>query len=316
MKNYKQIVKLFLFSLIGGFILFFLLKNIKIDDIKEIVNRLNIFYLVIGFLLYIIVYLMRAKRFYFLLKNKISFKKIFVITCIHNFFNMILPARTGEISYSIMLKKDSIRMTDSLSHVVIARIYDLFGLFFLFFISLFFFLSSDLKIFSLLGLLLIIVIFFIFNTFLKKIVNFLNKIKSKNNFIFKVKLFLSNLLNNINILNKNEKIWLIINSLLINFLMFLFGYVIMIGMSFNISIWACFVGGFLAFLTTILPIQGFFNIGTMELGWVFGYVAAGLSLTDATTSGVMYHLINIIFTLSLSLFGFLLYFLKIKNEKL
>jgi len=316
MNNYKKIVKLFLFSLIGGFILFFLLKNIKLEDIKEIFSRLNIFYLVIGFLLYIIIYLMRAKRFSFLLKNKIPFQKIFIITCIHNFFNMILPARIGEISYSIMLKKDSIRITDSLSHLVIARIYDLFGLFFLFFIALFFFLPDHFKILPLLGLLLIIVLFFVLNILLKKVINFLNKIKSKNNFIIKVKLFLSNLLNNINILNKNEKTWLIINSLLINFLMFLFGYVIILGMSFNISIWACFVGGFLAFLTTILPIQGFFNIGTMELGWVFGYVAVGLSSKDATSSGIIYHLINIFFTLSLSLFGFLLYLLKIKHKKL
>jgi len=313
--NYK-ILQFILLSIIGIIIFLFLLKSINIKDINNIFRNLNIIYIFLSFIIYILIYFLRARRFSFLLNNKISFNNIFIITCIHNFFNMILPARFGEFSYSIMLKKESINISESMSHIIISRIYDLFGILFLFFISLSFFLDYKIKIYSIIGLITVVIIFYIFYFYFYKLLLIINKIKIKNKIINRIKNFFEKIFENINYLDNNKKVWLLFNSLIINFLMFFFGYVLILGMSIKLSIWAVFVGGALAFLTTILPIQGFFNLGTMELGWVFGFIVVGLNIQEATTSGIVYHLINIIFTTILFVCGYFFYlFNTIKNVK-
>jgi glycosyltransferase 2 family protein len=299
----NKIIKLVAWSLIGILIFVVLFKKIDLSDLNLLMASIKIEYLILSALIYFLVYLLRARRFRFLLNNNISFAKVFSITCYHNFFNMVLPARIGEFSYSVMLKKESIKVTESISHIIVSRIYDLFGIVLLFSLSLFVFLNGHLKIYALLIFVSVIFGYIIFSFFLDKLIKILNKITNPNSKIIKFKDWLNQILININDFSYKKRMWLILNSLIINLLMFIFGYVLLKGLSVDLSIWAIFVGGTLSFLTTILPIQGMFNIGTMELGWVFAYVLVGMSKDQAILTGIFYHIINIVFTIGMFILG-------------
>jgi len=58
-------------------------------------------YLIAGFVLYACSYLFRALRFHILLNREVGMKNLFSIVCVHNMANNILPARTGELSFSV-----------------------------------------------------------------------------------------------------------------------------------------------------------------------------------------------------------------------
>ena len=297
MRRKIKVFQLVLWTVLGVGALFLLLKSVSLNDLIKTFQGISPIYLVLGFILYFIIYLLRTWRFSFLLRNKIKFQKLFSISCIHNFFNMLLPARLGELSYAFLLKKEGVKITKSFSHIILSRIYDLLGIMLLFFLSLAVFLADlrwkALALIATAAMLVLLTMFFKILVIIKKIISLL---KSKHKLIKALQKFMDQLLYESTLFSTEERIKLIALSLLLNTLMYLFGYIIVKAMGVDLSIWAIFVGGTLAFLTTILPIQGMFNIGTMELGWTFSYVLVGMTQNQAILTGLAYHLVNIVFT--------------------
>lgn len=54
------------------------------------------------------------------------------------------------------------------------------------------------------------------------------------------------------------------------------------------------LGSFGASLASFLPINLMGNIGSLEAGWTLGFMAMGLTISDATASGLLMHLVAII----------------------
>jgi hypothetical protein len=54
------------------------------------------------------------------------------------------------------------------------------------------------------------------------------------------------------------------------------------------------LGSFGASLASFLPINLMGNIGTLEAGWTLGFIAIGISPSDAAASGIMMHLVAIL----------------------
>ncbi|WP_269849783.1 lysylphosphatidylglycerol synthase transmembrane domain-containing protein [Methanosarcina horonobensis] len=91
-------------------------------------------YLVLGFFLYVLSYLLRGLRFHILLDKKISLTDLFHIVCVHNMVNSILPARSGELSYIYILKKYHDKSTgEGVATLMVARVLDFITISLLFF---------------------------------------------------------------------------------------------------------------------------------------------------------------------------------------
>lgn len=76
---------------------------------------------------YAVTYATRAVSFALLLPGRpVRARQIFGVHCIHNFYNMILPARAGELSYLYLMKKrHGIPAAQALSSLLVQRIIDL-----------------------------------------------------------------------------------------------------------------------------------------------------------------------------------------------
>ena len=120
--------------LISAVLIAILLSQVQIADIIVTIAKIDIPYLIAGFILYACSYLFRALRFYALLHGRIGLRDLFSIVCIHNMMNNLLPARTGELSY-IYLVRHRIAVSDGIASLIIARVFDLIAISTLFFIA-------------------------------------------------------------------------------------------------------------------------------------------------------------------------------------
>ena len=99
-------------------------------DPREILDSLwsmDPSFMVLAVLTHALTYYFRSKTFSLLIPNRsISAGDIFWIHCTHNFLNMVLPARTGEVSYIVLLKtRHDVSSTQALSSLLMTRLFDL-----------------------------------------------------------------------------------------------------------------------------------------------------------------------------------------------
>jgi uncharacterized protein (TIRG00374 family) len=301
LKKFKILISL----AISIILIYFLLTKINLIDIYALLKESDTKIILSAFILYLIIYATRALRFRYLLNKEVSYSNLFPVVCIHNFLNMALPLKTGEISYSYLLKKSSqISFKKSISNILIARLMDLGGIAFLFFLSLGIYIQDTKFKFLLITLSWISLAAMFFTFFFISKLKFISKIKVKNPFFIKLKEFILEVINESTSYKKINIIIVIGISIAINSFMFIFGYLLMLSFGVSLSIWAIFVGGTLAFFITIIPIQGLFNFGTLEAAWTVSYMLVGLSKEQAIATGFGYHLINLAFTIIMALLGF------------
>ena len=66
-----------------------------------------------------------------------------------------------------------------------------------------------------------------------------------------------------------------------------------------------------AVFSTVLPIQGIGGFGTMEGGWALGFIAVGVPSEIAVKTGFGFHLIVLLYTISLGIYGYVnIYYFK------
>lgn len=295
------------------FILYVLLSQVNVKDIINIIITINPGYLAIGFLLYSISYALRALRFYFLLNREVKIKDLFCITCIHNLTNSILPARTGELSYIYLLKRNHKRPTEEGAATLIeARIFDMIA------ISLICLISATIPrelpepimggmeaIVLFTAFLLILLVIFSHSDLivmtLRIAAGFLNLNKKPSiDHLFRKMDLIANILEHMN-LNKFFLCTLIsIGSWMASYSVI---YVLVIAMSINLPIGIVLLASTFSLLTSILPIQGFGGFGTMEGSWTIGFMLFGVSRDLAISSGFGVHIVTILYFLILGLIG-------------
>jgi hypothetical protein len=264
-----------------------------------------------------------------LLNKKISFKELIPIILLHGFFLNILPSRTGEISYPYLLRKKGISLRESLSSLLIARIFDGIALASLFIISVFL-LGRTIppliaNIFTFISSFLVLAILFLMFIFyygnkrgigIKKIEKkFLDKTKL-GSFNFVGWLFgkISNLVEGLQAINVREKV---LELLLYSFGIWICGYfvyvILMEGMGIHLNIWAVFTGATFVVFASLLPIQGLAGFGTTEGMWALVFFTLGVEKELAIASGFSFHIIRIIFATTLGFISFII--IKISKRK-
>lgn len=107
------------------FILYILVRQINFKDVALVFNKIKPEYLLAAFAAYIGLNLCRTYRFYRLLRNQVSFWKLFAISFSHAFINSVMPARTGELAYVYYIKKESeVSFGNNVASLFISRAFD------------------------------------------------------------------------------------------------------------------------------------------------------------------------------------------------
>jgi uncharacterized protein (TIRG00374 family) len=301
--------------LITVVLLALLFTQINLKDVITTLKNINPVYLIAGFILYTCSYILRAWRFYVLLNAEVGIHDLFNIECVHNAINNLLPARTGELSYIYLLKKNNNKTTgDGIATLVVSRIFDFIALIILFFIATVLVkdiptnIMAVLWIISVFTLFLLIILVLLLTTG-KKFVIIAQKTAERMhiennpgvNYLIRKGFETVESLDKIQM--KKSMPALMVSSLLIWGFSYFVVYLLMIGMNFQISILLVILGGTFIVLTSILPIQGIAGFGTTETVWTLVFVPLGLSIDQAIISGFCFHIIMILYFSILGIYG-------------
>lgn len=315
--NAKYLIKI-LAVLITIVLLTLLFTQVDLGDIIRTLENVSPVFLLCGFILYTCNYLFRTYRFHILLNKDVNIKDLFHIECVHNMMNNLLPARTGELSYIYLLKSEHDKTTgEGLGTLIIARIFDFIVIsgFFLLFFLLVRNLTLDFSILIEIG----IVILFLLVVFLLGLLFYGNSIvkpfKARAHYInftsFRMgdyiikkseeaiesfeKFKVCKIRMHISVIMLSIGIWILTYSLF---------YLLAVGMEIYLEpVQILFASSFAVF-STMLPVQGIAGFGTVESGWALGFIAVGATSEVAINTGFGFHLILLLFSISLGIFGY------------
>jgi uncharacterized protein (TIRG00374 family) len=126
-KGRQWIIRLVGLVLSTGLALY-LLKQIDAQEFLNVVRRISLAAVAIALMIYVTMNCFRAIRFRTLLDQpQLSLQKLLPITLYHNFWVRILPFKTGEISYVILMQRYLRQSAHSgISSLVVARLFELF----------------------------------------------------------------------------------------------------------------------------------------------------------------------------------------------
>jgi hypothetical protein len=302
------------------FFIAILFTQISPGDIIKTLCDINPLCLIAGFFLYIGCYIFRSLRFYYLLKKEIPMTDLFSVVCVHNLMNMVLPAKTGELSYIYLVNKHHDRtIGEGIATLLIARIFDIISISILFLVSFAIVIHSITAnivliygVILVLGLFIVLLSFFFYKSrsFLEaglRLFSFVQIEKTQPvNFILKKGEETVFALETARTTKEYSFIKIFLLSLGIWGCMYAFIALMVISMDIHTGLFAIFFACTFAFMTAILPVQGIGNFGTFEAGWTVGFLSIGVPPEMAVSTGFSYHIINIIFTGLLGLAGIIL----------
>ncbi|WP_456464781.1 lysylphosphatidylglycerol synthase transmembrane domain-containing protein [Desulfurobacterium sp.] len=283
MRKSKLVISL-LILVIFGYILY---RYDVFSQISSMLKDLSYRDIAFSLFIYVFVYIFRALRLKLYIEE-IPLSEMASVIGVHTFFNNVMPFRSGETSFPLILKKlYGIDMTRSSVVLFGARVFDLLSLSILFLFSLFSVSFSDKRLifFPILAVALVGIALFVaykFLHFFKERIPFFDKLIIASAVLFRVDKLMQMFFFSI-------CIWIL------KFTAFMFILnAAHLGLGFFKTI---FVSTFAEF-TTVLPIHSIGGFGTFEAGMVGGFSLIGMNAKKALPYAVYFH------TLILCMSGF------------
>lgn len=252
---------------------------------------------------------------------------MFLTAEVRNAFNMVLPARTGELSYIYVLtRKFGFPLEIGVSTLVVALIFDLIIVFLLIVISIIIvgintFAVSSVSIIIISSVLFIVFLLVLF--YLSKIIGFflfifekiLKKYKvSKQRIIYRIYSKLLDINENIKNIRKRRIYWKVyLTSIIIRIIKFsayyLIIYSLMKPMGYSLKelgYWVILLATVAAEISAVLPTHAIAGFGTYEGAFVLAFTLLGFGREIATVVGFSYHIIVLLFTVSLGIISMII----------
>jgi len=325
--NYRGKVRSAAISIVvGGFIVWLLLRKIDLWDIPNAIGNIPLRSLGVAFLLHVIATFLKAFRFKVILRSGIRLKHLFPIVSLYMFFANVLPIRTGELSYVYLLKKhDQTSGTKSFASLVIGAIADLLVIL-VGFLVVGFYLGDALAegagyFFSALehqagtlaqkakdNILSIIIVGGFLTAGVIALIFIRRRVINREHGLWR---HASTVKSKIREVGREladtpldlRLVGIFICSILI--IVFRFGtqcYLVR-SMGIDIGIWKLNFALLFGALFALLPIHGPAGFGTVEAPWVMILLLLSVPRADATTSGFSLHIIIIMFSIIMGIYG-------------
>ena len=302
--NHSKIIKAVVFTVISLLLVWLLFRYINLSDIMSAFSRVSVVGVLLGFVFYLLGYMIRAVRFYYQLNKKITLRTLFYIVCIHNAMNSLLPARLGELSYVYLVKKKNIPLGQSAAGLLLTRIFDLVALILLFLLALFMS-RSMLPVFfkslivPVLGLLAVLVVGSALVVACTPLLHRFRLHTSR----FRILRVLYSLIHSFHQEHTRSKLaMLFTTSILLWISQFLMIYFIFLGV-LPVSGWYILIGSLFPILSTVLPVQGIAGFGSIEATWALGFVMLGIAKESAIATGFVFHFVIMAYFVVLGIVG-------------
>lgn len=320
-------IKRFIFSIIIAIVILgYLFYKSDIRILPNIIKQISLKGILLAFCVYFLSIISKTVRFYILLDKKIEFSDMFGITCIHNMFNNILPARTGELSYIFFIRKyKNITLGKNIFSLFIARFFDILVILLFFLFAIIFIKNLPDKMDTIVPYvsvifaicLLIFISILLFNSAYMKFVDFISKmwIFRKSKLIKPVIKNIKEILSNFSLLKKeNFFIKIILLTILVWLFQYLFYFFLINDLGVSLSFEEIVIGLIFLIAITVLPIQGIIGFGTTEAAITSALMLFGIPYNEAFAVSLLTHVINIIFFLLFGLIGYILILKKYNRE--
>jgi uncharacterized membrane protein YbhN (UPF0104 family) len=304
--------KLIVTTSFGLTILFFLFFNVDIKKFLIILNDINpIGFVGIGFFI-LLQSFFRAVRFSSIVKK--DFRLVYLISAVHSFMNKILPFRTGELTWPIMMKNYlDVSFTKTVAALLFLRILDVGCILSFLTISLLIVdnVISNTFIISILIVFLLCIFISILkiNYFIQILITVAQKIgsgaihKNTNKMIEK----LSHLSDFSKTIDYHRFLFFAFIQTACVWATLYFTYFLFIRMfEVEFSFIEVVLGGSLVAFFTNFPINGIGRFGTFELAWSSGYVLLGLDPNIAIPLGFCINVSTLLITGIVASVSFLL----------
>ncbi len=312
----------------GAFLVYYLLSRIDIGDLKNAFVNIYKPTLIAALFLFLLGDYFRAYRSNILVgSDRVGMVDMFLVAEVRNAFNMVLPARTGELSYVYVLtRKFGFPLEIGVSTLVVALIFDLVIVFSLIVISI---VIVGINTFAVSSVSLIIIASVLFIAFLlvlfylSKIIGFflfifekiLKKYRvSKERILYRIYSKLIDINENIKIIRKRRIYWKVyLTSIIIRIIKFTAYYLVIyslmrhMGYGFKeLNYWVILLATVAAELSAVLPTHALAGFGTYEGAFVLALTLLGFAENIATVVGFSYHIIVLLFTVSLGIISMII----------
>ena len=299
-------LKSLVFLVLSIAILIYLLRSVDIAATLSTIANADPWLLLASCGAYLLSNLCKSVRYHVMLRDiEVTPFQMFAITSYQNFFNQILPARTGELTLIYYLKKvGGASLSRGLHILVVTRIYDLIIVAVFFLASVLAFYGGAIRP----GLLVIggvcLVVSLVSLFYLKYLVIFADRVFNAAARL--LRLDGSRLVGRIR--EKAEPVvrefsdyrtarqlpMLVLTSVAVWVVLYVFAYLTILAFRVDVGFVQAVVGNTGQVLANVLPVNSFGSFGTLEAGWAGGFMLVGMSPQDAITTAFGYHIINFV----------------------
>lgn len=296
--NISRVSGLWVSILISVLVLIFLALIIDLRSLNPVGYSVNWPLFGISSALFLANYIFRSARFREFLKGEIRYKSLFGISLVHGALNYFFPLKTGELSFPLLSRLFLGRtLLESGVALIVCRILDLVLVLAMFSLVLLF-LRDDFFVieafnFNRLWLFLLVlafsvILFFVPFLFCKK-VRLFQKIPENFYRLKEIRL--------------PEIIRLSIMTLVIWFCILGNFYFLALCLGYQVPFAAIIVVSTIMTPLSMIPLQGFANIGIFELAWVSGLMLFGMSRADSLELAIKVHVLLTIQVIALLFLG-------------
>ena len=325
----------------GIFLVIFLLRQVSFEEIKNAIVNIYKPSIIAAISIIFISDLFRAYRTQLLVgTGNIRFFDMFLTALIRNAFVMVLPARTGELSYVYVLtRKFRFPVEIGISTMVLIMVFDLAIVFTLIVVSIVIvwltmgfgsFSFSSWPVILIASVLLVASMLLLF--YLSPVIRFfirlidrhiMNKRAGKSRVVSFIFHKLCDINTSIDII-KQRKVYgkVYFYSVICRVLKFLAYYMAVhavlkpMGYGFsNLSFWVIFLATVVAEISAVLPTHALAGFGTYEGAFALAFIALGFSSEIAITVGFSYHLIMLSFSVILGIISMVIISLPFYRPK-
>jgi len=325
----------------GAFLVYYLLNQINISDIKQAFTGMYRPTLIGALAVMLISNFFRAYRKDILVgSDRVGMGDMFLVSMIRNAFNMVLPARTGELSYIYVLtRRFKFPLEVGVSTLMVALIFDLAIVFSLIVISIIIVGVNTYSISSVSVILIAVALLAASMLILLYLANIIDLILiayrkllnrsrvQENRLIYRIYKKLLDINKNLKIIRGRKIYWKVyLSSIAIRVLKFTAYYLIIhailapMGYSFSdLNFWVILLATVAAEISAVLPTHALAGFGTYEGAFALAFIMLGFTEEIAIIVGFTYHLVVLLYTVMLGIISIIIIsmpFYRIKKNKL
>ncbi len=315
-KIFKKIGKYAISIAVAAAIFYFLARRVSFAQATAVFRGVDWLLIAAAFAAYPAVNFFRARRFYFVLGGKVPFWRLYNIASVHALVNNILPARTGELSYVYLIRKNGgVSGAENVSSLVISRVFDLLVASGLVLLSVFFVFRSlanarEVAALAFLGFLAVVFLFLAFVFWERRLFGAVEAVLRRlrldrfaliNHFLVVFGEVTAKLADARRYENFVKLSYL---SVFLWILMFSMFWLTFLALGLEISFWQSVFVIALPAAISLLPIQPMGGFGAYEASAMLGLMLLGFDKETAFGAGLASHVITLLFSVVMGIIGY------------